>query len=181
MASVKHEEDIKNDSFEEIDKFFNLFDFEDVNKSTINDKSITKVPEKTIKKGKKRLTFSLAELLKFLPYLLEERGIDVAVTKKHTTEQEVRPMQEGTVLTETEAECHNIPCDDNSTFARKMQTFNNILEKIENKSKENTLKIKSSILLNLQLTLLNRIFHRLKTQIVQKFFESFKENTLDTL
>ena len=57
-------------------------------------------------------------------------------------------------------------------------SYNNYDGKTSQEDRKAQFKFKSTILLNLQLTLLHKIFDRLKLQVIHRFFECFKENTI---
>ena len=183
--------EMKRTFFEEVevDNFFNIFNYEELNlnNSTSNDKSFCKGSNEIKKKIKKRDAFSLHILLKYLPYLLEERGIDILKSEEKDNELEnshedhtnTLPSIDNSKIEHSLVDHQEVINNDNN-ITKKILLFTNILEKIDNKFiKKDSFKIKSSIMLNLQLSLLNKIFHRLKTQMVQKFFESFRGNTLN--
>jgi len=63
------------------------------------------------------------------------------------------------------------------TLSQKF-SYNNYEGKTSQEDQKAQFKFKSTILLNLQLTLLHKIFDRLKLQVIHRFFECFKENTI---
>jgi hypothetical protein len=135
---------------DEVEKFW-IFDDEE------ND------AEKEIKLKKyKRNNFSLSYLLNFLPNLLEEKGVYPSKLDSDEKNPFFEKLEVPVVHTKSNSE--TIIGD------KKIEATNKIVNTLN--------KFKSTILLNLQLQFLNRIFQRLKLQIIQNYFDCFKENTI---
>lgn len=140
----------------------------------------------------KRNNHNLNYLLEFLPVLLEERGIDVNQYSRSKISNDIialsglKPDTSFKTHTYNNLEMNN----QNTNFSTEQKTilnnfFNTLSQKVvprEEISLNNPatqFKIKSSILFNLQLKLLHKIFERFRCQLIQRFFEDFRSKTAD--
>jgi hypothetical protein len=189
---AKKETNNKND-YEidnELDQFFN---FEDNLLLCENNSSISKCQESMYTNNKtcnsnnkkekmkyKRNNYNINYLLNFLSYLLEEKGININEFQKQNKKENI-------LINSLEQELDypaNDTCLNNSNHDNKISNehekilnnfFNLLCDKLPDiNEKTNQIKIKSSILLNLQLQILHKIFERLRNQLIQKIFEDFK-------
>jgi hypothetical protein len=184
-AQKKKEETIQIKPEEQVKNSQDLFIF-DLNEATENrnDKSYS---QKTKVVKYKKNNYSLSYLLNYLPDLLEEKGIHLDNKINSQLKDEYEFDNKISLENKLEEDKNtNIPVNYNEDRSRSeilTKFFNTLSQKIPNVS-HNTIedkshfKFKSTILLNLQLTLLHKIFNRLKLQVIQKFFECFKENTM---
>jgi hypothetical protein len=117
-------------------------------------------------KKKKKKNFSLSYLINFLPNLLESKGIKTM-------------MQNKTDPTSINEEKRKLL---NNFFSKLSDRFRFGTNQLNQKSEDEInldksdarLKFKSTILLNLQLNLLHKIFEKCKNHLISKFFVHFK-------
>jgi hypothetical protein len=164
-----------------ISEEFLLFDFEE-------EQSMQKEKEKQRNKKYKRIYFSLPELLQYLPVLLEQKEVDISkfetFKNKSNSLNKKQEIQDNFMFNEKEENYPSIPNQqpfflDEEKKSILNKFFNHLSEKIPSQNeKSQAFKFKSSILLNLQLSILHKIFEKCKMQLIQRFFEYFKENTI---
>jgi hypothetical protein len=215
--AINLKKELKTRKKNEYEKFL-AFDFEDDDNDEENNNNFDIIKQKKYKRKNHSLTY----LIDFLPYLLEEKGVQIDNSNNKTdtnipcnkTIEQIpfsfddivnKNNSQGMGFNSLGAFNFNFNEEQKSILANFFTTLSgkfpfNIdnLNKNNNKinynlnnvnnptltdninNQNNKFKVKSTILLNLQLTQLHKIFARIKLQMVQKFFEFFKENTIST-
>lgn len=178
---LKMKKIVENTKSNELDLFFNF------------DSDISSTAQDQIKTKYKRNNHTLTYLLEFLPTLLEERGIDISLYCTKEVSKELSKKENGDLQQEILNEKVAAPKLQETPSSSKLSTeqeailnnfFNTLSQKISSKDEEVNLKdrntqfkIKSSILFNLQLRILHKIFERFRCQLIQRFFEDFRSKT----
>jgi hypothetical protein len=136
---------------------------------------------------KKRNNFSLSILVNYLPDLLKQKGIEMNNMKMDkveldTTYNNKNPLynpQSQPYLNEDQKKILSnffITLSNKLPEPQSQKCDENHLSLLDDKNKAQ-FKFKSTILLNLQLHLLQKIFQRCKLQIISRFFNCFKGNS----
>ncbi len=132
------------------------------------DNLILDIEEFDTKKQKSKKNYSLSYLINFLPNLLEKKGIESIPTVMKDNIPLIMNEEKKNVL--------------NSFFNKLSDRFRFGTNQINPKSEdqmnydksEARFKFKSTILLNLQLNLLHKIFEKCKNHLISRFFIHFK-------
>jgi hypothetical protein len=188
LKSQKQEKSFKKSETAKNPENFWIFD---LNEEIENKKTNSYSSYKSASIKYKKNNYSLSYLLKYLPYLLEEKGINIDNSYNNNRQERIKDNKYEEIQQNIfQHNYYNNSCDlqnENKTqiltrfFDTLTQKFSSIEADKNNQSERKAqLKFKSTILLNLQLTLLHKIFDRLKLQVIQRFFECFKENTISS-
>lgn len=117
---------------------------------------------------KKRNNFSLSILINYLPDLLKQKGVEIKNTEN------IKNMKTANLNEDQKKILNNFFITLSNKLPEPNPRDHHSLLDDKNKAQ---FKFKSTILLNLQLHLLQKIFQRCKLQIVSRFFNCFKGNS----
>ena len=131
-----------------------------------------KKPNSIYSKSKKRVFSSISDLVNYLPYLLKEKKLEHLIVDNKNYEENFEYKEDKLNL-------YSKLLDNNSSEKRK-KALKNVIDIINTKRNEvvktqNDLKMKNFILLNLQISVMNKILNRIKIKKIRKFFSHLIE------